>query len=51
MISGMAEQELVLVDKKALPDVFSKVLLAKSYLSRNMARNSTEACRDRKSVV
>lgn len=45
MISGMAEQELVLVDKKALPDVFSKVLLAKSYLSRNMARNSTEACR------
>lgn len=41
----MAEQELVLVDKKVLPEVFSKVLLAKSYLSRDMARNSTEACR------
>ncbi len=41
----MTDQQLVLVDKKVLPEVFSKVLLAKSYLSRNMARNSTEACR------
>ena len=41
----MEEQQLVLVDKRALPEVFSKVLLAKSYLSKDVARNSTEACR------
>jgi len=41
----MADQELVLVDKEVLPEVFSKVLLAKSLLSRDMARNSTDACR------
>lgn len=41
----MEDQELVLVDKRVLPEVFSKVLLAKSYLSRDMARNATEACR------
>lgn len=39
------EAQLILVDKKVLPDVFGKVLLAKSYLSKNMAKNSSEACK------
>lgn len=39
------EQQLVLVDKKVLPEVFEKVLMAKTYLSKDMAKNSTEACR------
>lgn len=41
----MKEQQLVLVDKRVLPEVFDKVLAAKSYLSKNLAKNSTEACR------
>lgn len=41
----MEEQELVLVDKRVLPEVFSKVLYAKSLLSKDVARNSTDACR------
>lgn len=41
----MKDQQLVLVDKQVLPEVFAKVLLAKSYLSRDEARNSTEACK------
>lgn len=41
----MDTKRLVLVDKKVLPEVFSKVLLAKSYLSKEIARNSTDACR------
>ena len=41
----MKEQQLVLVDKSVLPEVFSKVLTAKSYLSKNQAKNSSEACK------
>ena len=41
----MKEQQLVLVDKSVLPEVFSKVLTAKSYLSKNRAKNSSEACK------
>lgn len=41
----MEHPQLVLVDKRVLPEVFSKVLQAKSYLSRDEARNSTDACR------
>ena len=41
----MEERQLVLVDKKVLPEVFDKVLLAKSYLSKNLAKNSSEACK------
>ena len=41
----MDAQQLVLVDKRALPEVFSKVLQAKSYLAKEEARNSTDACR------
>lgn len=41
----MEEQQLVLVDKQALPEVFTKVLQAKSFLSKDIAKNSTEACR------
>ena len=41
----MKEQQLVLVDKAVLPEVFSKVLTAKSYLSKNQAKNSSEACK------
>ncbi len=41
----LEERQLVLVDKKVLPEVFDKVLLAKSYLSKNLAKNSSEACK------
>lgn len=41
----MKEQQFVLVDKRVLPEVFEKVLLAKSYLSKNSAKNSSEACK------
>jgi chorismate mutase len=41
----MDRRNLVLVDKNALPEVFIKVLTAKTYLARNIAKNSTEACR------
>lgn len=41
----MKDQQLVLVDKRVLPEVFEKVLIAKSYLSKNLAKNSTEACK------
>lgn len=35
----------MLVDQKALPEVFTKVLLAKSLLSKDVAKNSTDACK------
>lgn len=41
----MEKTELVLVDKKVLPEVFNKVLLAKTFLSKDIAKNSTEACK------
>ena len=41
----MEQKQLVLVDKKVLPEVFDKVLLAKSYLSKDIAKNSTDACK------
>lgn len=41
----MEKPQLVLVDKRVLPEVFDKVLLAKTYLSKDIAKNSTEACR------
>lgn len=41
----MEKKQLVLVDKKVLPEVFDKVLLAKSYLSKDIAKNSTDACK------
>lgn len=41
----MEQKQLVLVEKKALPEVFDKVLLAKSYISREIAKNSSEACK------
>lgn len=41
----MENAQLVLVDIRVLPEVFEKVLQAKAYLSRDEARNSTEACR------
>ena len=41
----MDAQQLVLVDKRVLPEVFSKVLQAKSYLAKEEARNSTDACK------
>lgn len=41
----LKERQLVLVDKKVLPEVFDKVLLAKSYLSKNLAKNSSDACK------
>lgn len=44
-VCGMEKQQLVLVDKRMLPEVFSKVLQAKSYLSKDEARNSTDACK------
>lgn len=41
----MEDQQLVLVDKRVLPEIFTKVLLAKTYLSKDKARSSTEACK------
>lgn len=41
----MEHNQLILVDKRVLPEVFDKVLLAKSYLSRDIAKNSTDACK------
>lgn len=41
----MDQKQLILVDKKVLPEVFSKVLLAKTYLARDIARSSTDACK------
>ena len=41
----MKEAQLILVDKKVLAVVFGKVVLAKSYLSKNMEKNSSEACK------
>lgn len=41
----MDAQQLVLVDKRVLPEVFDKVLLAKSFLSKETAHSSTDACR------
>lgn len=38
-------EELVLVEKKVLPEVFVKVLEAKEYISNDIAKNSTEACK------
>lgn len=41
----MEKQELILVNKKALPEVFEKVLRAKALLSKDIAKNSTDACK------
>ena len=41
----MEQRQLVLVDKKVLPEVFEKVLIAKTFLSRDIAKNSTDACK------
>ncbi|WMJ23621.1 ACT domain-containing protein [Paludicola sp. MB14-C6] len=41
----MNHKQLVLVDKSVLPEVFDKVLMAKTFLARNIAKNSTEACK------
>jgi len=41
----MGDKELVLVEKKVLPEIFSKVLLAKTFLSKDIAKSSTEACK------
>lgn len=41
----MDEKQLVLVDKKVLPEIFLKVLMAKSFLSKDIAKNSTDACK------
>lgn len=41
----MEQKQLVLVEKDVLPEVFDKVLLAKSYISQDIAKNSTEACK------
>lgn len=41
----MDEKHLVLVDKKVLPEIFLKVLMAKSFLSKDIAKNSTDACK------
>ncbi|MEG0894831.1 MAG: ACT domain-containing protein [Oscillospiraceae bacterium] len=38
-------KQLILVEKDVLPEVFEKVLLAKSYLSKDIAKNSSEACK------
>lgn len=41
----MEKKQLVLVESDVLPDIFDKVLLAKSYLAKDLAKNSTDACR------
>lgn len=41
----MNDEKVVLVDCDILPEVFRKVLKAKTYLSHETAHNSTEACR------
>lgn len=41
----MEKKQLVLVESDVLPDIFGKVLLAKSYLAKDLAKNSTDACR------
>lgn len=41
----MKKKQLVLVESDVLPDIFGKVLLAKSYLAKDLAKNSTDACR------
>lgn len=41
----MEQKQLVLVDKKVLPEVFDRVLLAKTYISKDIAKNSTDACK------
>lgn len=39
------EKEFVLVERKALPEVFQKVLEAKRLILLNIAKNSSEACK------
>lgn len=41
----MGASKLFLVDKEALPEVFLKVVEAKSLIAEGRARSSTEACR------
>lgn len=41
----MEQKQLILVDKKVLPEVFDRVLLAKTYISKDIAKNSTDACK------
>lgn len=37
--------QYIIVDSKVLPEVFPKVLEAKSLLAKGIAKNSTEACK------
>lgn len=39
------DKKFVLVDEQVLPEVFKKVLLAKMYLSKDIANNSSNACK------
>lgn len=39
------DKKFVLVDEDVLPDVFKKVLLAKKYLSKDIANNLSNACK------
>lgn len=39
------DSQYIIVDSKVLPEVFSKVLEAKSLLAKGIAKNSTEACK------
>lgn len=41
----MGEKELLIIDAAVLPDVFTKVLLAKDFLLSGMAKNTSEAVR------
>lgn len=41
----MSEKQWVLVEKRVLPEVFSKVLEAKTLISRDIAKNSSDACK------
>lgn len=41
----MAEKQWVLVETKVLPEVFSKVLEAKTLISRDIAKSSSDACK------
>lgn len=41
----MEQSRMVLVDKKVLPEIFDKVLKAKSLMAQDIAKNSSEACK------
>lgn len=44
-MSEVNGHQFVIIDKNALPDVYIKVLLAKSFLADDVAKNSSEACK------